>query len=577
MPSKWVLQESNPAAESLAKSIGVSGIFAQVLWNRGIRDADSASKFLSCQLRDLADPFRLDGIQAGVERVFKAIEQGEKIVLYGDYDVDGVTSVAIMKRVLNDLGAQNVRAFLPDRFDEGYGLTEAGVKRCLSSDKPQLLLVLDCGTNSCKEVNELTQAGVDVIILDHHEAHEPSKPHALINYKRKSGAKLDSEFLATEYCTAGLVFKFCHALLKLGRSRNMAAAQSLDLKEYLDLVALATIADIAPLTGENRILARHGLKQMGATRFPGMKALMKVSGIQSALSGYDCGFKLGPRLNASGRLESAMASLELLLTEQDSVAMKLAEQLDAINRERQAEEARVLLEARKQAEKQFKDPESRVLVLSGKGWHEGVVGIVASRIVREFHMPAFVIAHNEDGTGKGSGRSVEGFNMAKAIDATREKLLRGGGHAMAAGVSLQMEKIEEWRKSLQEHAKKEQGMTSRLDKILRIDSEVKAKDLTLKLAEELEQLEPCGMANVRPLFLCRELRVAEEPKYLGSEGKHLKLRLSQDRFFVDAIGFGLGEFKVKKGDLIHAVFEFEVNEYLGKRKIQLNMREFQIN
>jgi single-stranded-DNA-specific exonuclease len=567
---RWeVLESPVSQVQELATSLKVSSVLAQLLWNRGLRDEASARVFLNCQLRDLADPFELQGMEAAVERLFQAIERKEKIALYGDYDVDGVSSVAILARFLQKFGAIQVCPFLPDRFDEGYGLTTAGIDRCLEQHQPQLVIVLDCGTNSCAEVDRLRKKGIDVIIVDHHEPSTPVEAVPLINYKLRSRGRADQ----TEYCTAGLAFKLCHGIVKTGRQRKLPQAEQIDLKGFLDLVALATVADIAPLTGENRILVRHGLRNMGKTDSVGLRALLRVAGVSDHPSGYDCGFRLGPRLNAAGRLESAMASLQLLLSDSEDDAHALAKQLDSMNRERQAEEARVLIEARAQAEVQAGENGTRVLVLSCPGWHEGVIGIVASRITREFHLPTFVIALNGSGMGKGSGRSIEGFNLAQAVEQTRALLVKGGGHAMAAGISLEDGQIEKWRKALQEQAQAQGLDGDRLKRVVRIDAEVKFSQMDMKLVSDLENLEPCGMGNPRPLFVSRKVQIAAEPRTVGGDGKHLKLFLRQEKVGLDAIAFGKGGIPLQKGDFVDVVHEIELNEYQGNRKLQLNVKE----
>ncbi len=600
--TKWERAEPRPEmALQLANALQVSPVLGQLLLNRGYGDPDSARAFLNCQLRDLADPFLLSGMQVAAERTLQAIEQDEAVTLYGDYDVDGVTSVAMLKRILNAMGCTKVQPFLPDRLNEGYGLTSAGVERCLATGKPRLLIVLDCGTNSAAEISRLQEDGIDVVILDHHEPSEPAKPFALVNYKikdRKLEAQDRKSSVVTEYCTAGLVFKFCHALLKLCRQPRSERGQSgtnkidpacsgINLKTYLDVVALATVADIAPLAGENRILARHGLRQMGASHSAGLRALMRVSGVEREPTAYDCGYKLGPRLNAAGRLESAMAALQLLLSDDEKECDRIAQQLDATNRERQAEEMRVLVEARADAEAQLQDKQACVLVVARPGWHEGVVGIVASRIAREFYRPVFVVALNRDGVGKGSGRSIEGFNLAVALEATRSFLLRGGGHAMAAGVSLKEDRIHPWRVALQSHARLEQGVDEqRFKRVVRVDAEVILSEMNLALMNELQKLEPCGMGNPRPIFLVRKAEVAAEPRVVGSDGRHLKLWLRQGTTTMDAIAFGKGAMAsshpwraspkaglIGKGARLDVVFELEHNDYQGVKKIQMKIQE----
>jgi single-stranded-DNA-specific exonuclease len=581
--TRWeLIQHPIQDIEALAKELGVSITLAHLLWNRGSRSMETARRFLDLQLRQLEDPFSLRGILEAVGRIWKALDRQEAIVLYGDYDVDGITSVALFQKVLMGLGSQEVSAFLPNRFDEGYGLTRAGLNRLLANRRPKLLIVLDCGTNSCEEISFLREQKIDVIVIDHHEPSQPSDPMALVNYKLRRNAQTGddreersvSPLEQTEFCTAGLVFKVCHALLKRGRERGDSKAESIDLRDYLDLVALATVADIAPLTGENRVLAKYGLKQIEKTIHPGLRALAKISGMKNPATSFDCGFRLGPRLNASGRLESAMSSLQLLVSSDADEVDRLANELEVINRERQSEELRVFMEARASAEIQVQQPHIRVVVVSCRGWHEGVVGIVASRLCREFHLPCFVIALDEKGAGKGSGRSIEGFNLAKAIEATQTYLIRGGGHAMAAGISIRSEQVDLWRQVLQTHAIEVQGLDGdRLHRVVRADLRLGLSDLGMGLWEDLVKLEPFGVGNPKPLLLSENVEIAGEPKLVGAEGKHLKLWLRQDGTTIDAIAFGKGSVPLKKGERLNLIYELDLNEFQGRQKLQMNIRE----
>lgn len=566
--SRWEIAPPREAeAAALAAALGVPSLVAQTIVNRGIFDATEARRFLAPQLKDLDDPLRMEGMKAAATRLARAVKQDEALVIYGDYDVDGVCSTAIATRVLRALGCSRVRPFLPDRFDEGYGLGETSLARCLAEGAPDLMLVLDCGTNSRAEVAALRARGVGVVILDHHEPSCPAEPDALVNYKLGEGAREGG--VQTEFCTAGLIFKCAHALLKLLRQEGHAAADRVDLRETLDLVALATVSDLAPLTRENRLLTRHGLRQMAATRHAGLRALMKVAGVKGTPTATDCGFRLGPRLNAAGRLESAVAALDLLLAENEDDAEALAARLDATNRDRQAEEQRVHEEAREDAEAQFQAPATRVLVVGRPGWHEGVVGIVASRLAREFHLPAFVIALGDKEVAKGSGRSIEGFDLAAALNATRAHLAGGGGHAMAAGVSLTPERLTAWREALQEHARGHplfrEGRPRRKS---RADAEVRLADVTLDLVSALEKIEPCGCGNPRPAFVARGVEVDGMPRAVGRNGEHLKFRARQGGVALDAIAFGRGDVSVNSGDRLDLLFEPQRNEYLGRVSAQ---------
>ncbi len=573
--SRWEIAPSRETeAAALAAALEIPPLAAQTILNRGISSAEEARRYLAPQLKDLDDPLSISGMEAAAARLARAVKQDEAVVIYGDYDVDGVCSTAIAARLLRALGCSRVRLFLPDRFDEGYGLGEASLARCLAEGAPNLMLVLDCGTNSRAEVAALRARGVDVVILDHHEPICRAEANALVNYKLRGGEGAPDREAVTEFCTAGLVFKCAHALLKRLRQEGHAAAAGVDLRTMLDLVALATVSDLAPLTRENRLLTQHGLRQMAATRHAGLRALMKVAGVKNAPTATDCGFRLGPRLNAAGRLESAVAALDLLLTEDEEEAETISARLDATNRERQAEEQRVHREAREEAEAQFQEPATRVLVVGRPGWHEGVVGIVASRLVREFHLPAFVVALGEKEVAKGSGRGIEGFDLAAALSATRAHLAGGGGHAMAAGVSLRSDCLAAWREALQEFARGHplfrEGRPRRRS---RADAEVRLADMTLDLVSAFEKIEPCGCGNPRPVFAARGVEVEGAPRSVGRNGEHLKFRVRQGEAALEAIAFGRGDAPVKEGDRLDLLFEPQRNEYQGRVSAQAQVLE----
>ncbi|MDD2706403.1 MAG: single-stranded-DNA-specific exonuclease RecJ [Verrucomicrobiae bacterium] len=589
LPSKrtqWLVEAGNEdAAAGMTSALGISPVLARVLVNRGIQTPEKAGVFLKCRLDGLGDPLEVPGMKTAVERVLRALAEGKPLVLYADYDVDGVTSAVVLRKILMTLAAaktgephSRVAVFLPDRFEEGYGLTMAGVRRCLEEGCPDVLVALDCGTNSRDEIALLQAGGTDVVVLDHHEPAQPARPLALVNCKQFS-----PDGNGTEYCAAGLVFKFAHALLKMIRAGALApaggawetVALQVDLKQYLDLTALATVVDMAPLTGENRLLTRHGLKMMGKTRWVGLRALMDVAKVAGTPGVFDCGFKLGPRLNAAGRLETARLALDLLQNDDLGAARRQAMTLDRMNQQRRDEEARVLKEAREAAMPLAGDGARRVLVVARSGWHEGVVGIVAARLVQEFDLPAFVLSLDDEGKAKGSGRSMEGFDLAEAISATRSFLIKGGGHAMAAGVTLEADKVAAWDEALQIHSLKCHG-PERIRRMLRIDAELSLALADMALARELERLEPCGIGNRRPVFAARAVEVSRDPVRLGVEGRHLKLWLRQDRVVVEAIAFGHGNLDVKMGQRLDVAFELGINEFRGERKVQLTVRELAV-
>ncbi|MBV8275424.1 MAG: DHH family phosphoesterase, partial [Verrucomicrobia bacterium] len=401
--STWDLSATLQRSDlvTLATELRLPLSMTRLLERRGFKDAAAIRSFLWPRLRELSDPFLLPGMRPAVERIFQAVDRQERIVLYGDYDVDGITSLTLLARVLRAYGAAPA-LFLPMRVEEGYGLTADGVARCLQTHQPQLLIALDCGTSSADRIAEIEAAGVDVLVIDHHEVqHSLPRCRAFVN--PKTGA--DHRY----FCTVGLVFKLSHALLKERRLPD------LDLKQYLDLVAIGTIADLVPLVAENRILVYHGLKQLETTQWIGVKALMRVAGTNFPVRPDDVGFRLGPRLNAAGRLGLAEAALNLLMTSDDAIATTLSAELDQQNRARQQLEQQTF-EAACQLLEQDPDFSSHSAIVVGEtGWHPGVVGIVAARLVRQYYRPALVIGFDEDGIGKGSGRSIPGFSLVQAL------------------------------------------------------------------------------------------------------------------------------------------------------------------
>ncbi|HSP43329.1 MAG TPA: DHH family phosphoesterase, partial [Luteolibacter sp.] len=379
--------------------------------------------YLHPKLRNLSDPFLIPDMQPAVERLLAAIDQRQNVCIYGDYDVDGVSSITLMRRILMAYGMEP-RHFIPRRGPEGYGLSAAALKRCMAEgSKPDLLLTVDCGTVSVEEVAMLRKEGIDVLIVDHHEPLPDARPDccALVN------PKCGSDF--TYLCAAGVVFKLGHALLK-------TRPAPLDLKELIDLVAVATISDIVPMVGENRLIVRHGLRHLPNTLNPGLRALQDVTGMNGSATSMDVGFRIGPRLNAAGRMDVPEDALATLTTDCRRLARDLAMKLDDYNRERQNFETRIRNEAVEMLARDFDPARDPVIVLGSREWHHGVVGIVASRLMRQYHKPTFIIAIDDDGIGKGSGRSIEGVSLVEAIRACESELIAGGGHAMAAGLSV---------------------------------------------------------------------------------------------------------------------------------------------
>jgi single-stranded-DNA-specific exonuclease len=553
---RWVVTNPEPAlSRSLARTLGLPPALAQVLINRGYRDPAPASEFLHPRLQNLRDPFELPHMAAAVDRVLSAIEKRERIVIYGDYDVDGVTSSALLLRVLLAAGAV-VDSFLPHRMDEGYGLSRDGLTRCLKKSKPALLMAVDCGTSSCEEIAELNRRGIDTIVLDHHEP-PPRLPEcvALVNPKAAS----DQDALSTTpLASVGVSFKLAHALLK----RDRRLAEKIDLREHLDLVAVGTVADIVPLTSENRILVKAGLERLPQTRKVGLRALLDVAGVSEKVSPYHIGFRIGPRLNAAGRLADAMAALELLLTDDRDRAGKLAELLDEHNAERQRIEEKIVEAALLQA-RQFAD--DQVLVLADESWHVGVIGIVASRVTQEFYRPSVVIGQG----GKGSCRSISGFSIVEALAQSSTLLEKFGGHEMAAGLSVRVDRIPDLRQALNKIARKTLGETTLLPRVP-VDAVLKLEEMDEEFFTQLGRFEPFGPENPAPVFAVEGVRLRGAPRVVGQ--KHLKFNATDGETTVDAIWWGRGETNLPQGEL-EIAFNAEWHEYQGVESVQLKVRD----
>ena len=438
-------------AEPLAARLKISPLLAQCLLNRGLSEPAAIKNFLAPRLKHLADPFLLPNMGAAVERLLLAHERDESLVVFGDYDVDGVTSTTLLLEVLRKLGWR-VDAYLPHRMDEGYGLSRDGVENCLKKFPVKLLLAVDCGSTAVETIAWLRGQNVDVIVLDHHQvSNPPPAAVALVNPQltvsdecRVTGDGDTASSVTchpspvtrfTELCSAGLAFKLAHAFLKRGRETGLPGAAEFDLKSLLDLVALGTIADLVPLTGENRILVTAGLEKLNTTRRPGIVALKEVAQSPEKLGTHDIGFQLAPRLNASGRLETAEESLHLLLAETLEEALPLAQNLDARNRERQKIERGITDAVAGVVRSKFNAEQDFVIVEGELLWHIGVVGIVASRVLQEFYRPTIILGGDAE-LWRGSGRSVAGFDLAAALRECDDLLVKHGGHAMAAGLTI---------------------------------------------------------------------------------------------------------------------------------------------
>lgn len=572
MKCRWTPATPQPLlVEPLASRLKISPLLAQCLINRGFSDPSAIEDFLRPRLKNLADPFLLPDMDKAVARLLRARELGESLVIFGDYDVDGVTSTTLLQQVLRAFGLQ-ANVYLPHRMDEGYGLSRDGVENCLKKYPTNLLLAVDCGSTAFETVAWLRERGVDTIVLDHHQiSNPPPAAVALVNPQAKPLDVTPETLDFRELCSVGLAFKLAHALVKRGREMNLPGAADYDLRPLLDLVALGTIADLVPLTGENRILVSAGLERLNATERPGLVALKQVAQSPATLTTFDVGFQLAPRLNASGRLETAEESLHLLLADDMEDAMPLAQRLDSQNRERQKIERTIAEEVSGAIRARF-NPETDYVIVEGQlHWHIGVVGIVSSRVLNEFYRPTFIIGGEGD-NWRGSGRSIAGFDLAAALRECDDLLVRHGGHAMAAGLTIQPDKLDAFRTRLNEIARRTLKRED-LQPPLRLDAEVNLGDITLDTLAELDRLKPMGQANPAVQFYARNITHQRPLQRMGADKQHVKLWLTDGKASHEAVWWNAGKESLPVGRFDLA-FAPQVNDYNGRRTVQLKVLDW---
>ena len=584
MKFRWTVAPPQPLLTGqLAHALKISPLLVQCLVNRGFSDPEHITNFLQPRLKNLADPFLLPNMAAAVDRLFQARERNESLVIFGDYDVDGVTSTTLLLEVFQQLGWQ-ANSYLPHRMDEGYGLSQDGVENCLKKFPTTLLLAVDCGSTAVDTIAWLRARGIDVLVLDHHQVSSPApSATALVNPQLrrtgvspvsdvdKNGDRQDACPTFTELCSAGLAFKLAHALVKRGRETDLPAFADFDLRPLLDLVALGTIADIVPLTGENRLLVSAGLERLNTTQRPGLVALKKVSQCPTPIGTYEVGFQLAPRLNASGRLETAEESLRLLLARDEAEATPIAQALDTHNRERQKIERSIVDEVIGAVRTKF-NPDTDFVIVEGQLlWHIGVVGIVASRVLHEFYRPTVIIG-GEGNEWRGSGRSIAGFDLAAALRECNDLLLRHGGHAMAAGLSIAAANLDAFRTRLNDHARRTLKPED-LQAPLRLDAEIGLDEITLERLAELDRLRPTGQGNPAVQFCARNLSHQRPLQRIGADKKHVKMWVTDGTGTHEAVwwGAGNGSLPVGKFDL---AFAPQINQFNGKRTVQLKVLDW---
>lgn len=569
MRYRWLIHEPDEEIVSkLRRKLGISQLMARCMFNRGLSNEKQASVFLHPRLRDLQDPMLLPNMELMTNRLWEAREKKEKIVIFGDYDVDGVTSTALLLEIFERLGFSKPEVYLPHRLEEGYGLSQNAVNSCVERYDPDIVLAVDCGSTSVETIHWLNNRDIDVLVLDHHQiSSPPPNATAIVNPQIQEGP--NPPF--TELCSAGLAFKLAHALIKIGRHEDLSEAHDIDLRLLLDYVALGTVADLVPLSGENRILVSKGLECLKRTQRVGLNALKEVAQITNSVGVFEVGFQLSPRLNAAGRLENAQDALDLLRCESYDDGLTLAQELDHQNRERQRIEKMMSDECVHKVQDEFNIDQHFAIVEGNGSWHVGVVGIVASRVMRTFYRPTIIIG-SEGTEWRGSGRSIEGFDLAAALRECDDLLVRHGGHAMAAGLSILPENVDRFREKLNAIAKREIGDTD-LRPRLRIDAEVALNEMNLDRLIELNRLQPSGQANPRVQLVARGLRNTRPPRRIGHDQQHAKLLVTNGSTTLESIWWNCeaNPLPENKFDL---AFEPLINEFNGRKQVQLKLLDW---
>lgn len=561
---KWICKEQErEEIEKLAIHLNISTVTAKILLNRGIKEIDKAKRFLAPKVEDLYDPFLLKDMYKAVNRIKYAIENKESIWIYGDYDVDGVASVSLMIRYFSSIDYA-VNYYIPDRMEEGYGVNKSAIKEIAKSGG-DLIITVDCGITSIEEVDYAMHLGMDMIITDHHNCQTTlPKAYAILNPKQ-----ISCQYPFDKLCGCGVAFKLIQALIP---SEDFVIKS----QDYLDILAIATVADIVSLEEENRIFVKNGLKLMKNTNNLGVKALLEVCGLKGKkINSGHIAYMIGPRINAAGRVGSAEIAVKLFTTNDPKEAKELALFLDEENRNRQQLEAQILDEALKMIEEEPRYQKEKVLVIYKEDWHHGIIGIVASKIIDKYYKPTIILSI-EDGIAKGSARSISGFDLFKSLDQCKELFIKFGGHELAAGLSLNADNIEEFRKKINKIADELLQEDDLIPQIF-CDDKLSLKDINDKLIYELESLEPFGLGNITPKFLNLKLK-PNEVKSVGVDSKHLKMYVQEDRIILGTIGFNLGYYRthISSQDTIALVFSPEFNIYNGNKKIQLNVKDIKI-
>lgn len=558
MNKKWqIFEPDKNKIEEIKNKYKVNQLLATILANRNILKEEDIRLFLNPTRNDFYNPFLITDMDSAVNRIIKAIENKENITIYGDYDVDGITSITVLKSFLNDIGVET-NTYIPNRLIEGYGLNKEAIDK-ISKKGCNLMITVDCGISAIEEIEYANSLGIETIITDHHEAgNEIPKAIAVIDNKRK-----DSKYPFRELAGVGVVFKLIQAIgitLKLKEESYL---------KYLDIVCIGTISDIVPLVDENRVIAKLGLLLVAQTKNIGLRSIINSSGYNK-IDSNTISFGVAPRINACGRMGKAEEALELFLSKDKNEVNELTNKLNEHNRKRQETEKTIFENAVEKIKEEHLD-ENKAIIVGGENWHHGVIGIVSSKITEMYFKPSILFSFEEDGIGKGSGRSIPGFDLHEALMKCSDTIEKFGGHSMAVGITVKKDNLEKFKKEFEQIAT--QSKIDEIIPIINIDAKVDLSDIDKEMVESLKQLEPFGEANKMPVFAFKNLKI-DSIRAL-SEGKHLKLTLKDNNYIINAIGFNIGylanEYRI--GDKIDVAGVLEINTFNGVDNLQINIKD----
>lgn len=558
MNKKWQIYETNEEEVKKVKSkYQLNELLATILVNRNIIKEDDIRLFLNPTRDDFYDPFLITDMKIAIERIIEAIEKGQKVTIYGDYDVDGITSITVLRSFLKDVGLE-ASSYIPNRLDEGYGLNKDAIDTIKQSGC-DLMITVDCGISAMDEIEYANSLGIETIVTDHHEpGNELPKAYAVIDNKRK-----DSKYPFRELAGVGVVFKLIQALgIRMGLKEE-------SYLKYLDIVCIGTISDIVPLVDENRVIAKLGMMLVKQTKNIGLKSIIHSSGYKK-IDSNTISFGVAPRINACGRMGKAEEALELFLSANINEVNDLTKKLNEHNRERQETEKAIFESAIEKIEREHLN-DNKAIVVGGKNWHHGVIGIVSSKITDMYFKPSILLSFEEDGMGKGSGRSIPGFDLHDALMKCSDTVEKFGGHSMAVGITIKKEKLEAFREEFEKIAT--ENHIDEIMPIINIDAKINLSDIDKEMVESMKQLEPFGEANKMPIFAFKNLKI-DSIRSL-SEGKHLKLTLKDTNNIINAIGFNMGHLaeEYRIGDKIDVAGVLEVNTFNGTENLQINLKD----